>query len=93
MFKVLAIIVVGFCIGTLIRSERAPKRVSKVLNITIYILLLSFGIGVGANSDVMDNLDTIGLKALIITIGGVVGSCICASIIERRYFKNRADEE
>ncbi len=92
MFKILGIIAVGILIGTLIRSESAPARISKILNITIYVLLLSFGIAVGANPAVMENLDTIGLKALIITIGGIGGSCLCAWFIERRYFKEKRDE-
>ncbi len=92
MFKILAIIAAGIVTGYLLRSERTTRYSSKVLNITIYVLLLSFGIGVGANKTIIENIDTIGLKALLIAIATILGSCIVAKFIERKLYKSGSDE-
>lgn len=92
MFIVLAIIVVGILIGSQIRYEKAPSILSKTLNVIIYVLLLVMGIAVGGNKDIVNNLSTIGLKALIITLGAVIGSCICAAVIYKKFLANTIEE-
>ncbi len=89
MFKILAIIAIGVVIGVIIRSERSSRYIAKVMSAIIYLMLLVLGICVGANQVIMDNLSTIGLKALIITIGGVVGSCICAMLLDKYIFSRK----
>lgn len=49
----------------------------------IYLLLLVMGVVVGANREIMNNLSSIGLKALVITVGAVVGSLIAAKLCYR----------
>ena len=39
------------------------------------------GIAVGTNGEIMNNLDTIGLKGLILALGGVSGSVILAWVV------------
>ncbi|MFR9523745.1 MAG: LysO family transporter [Rikenellaceae bacterium] len=89
MFIVLGIIILGILIGTQIRSSKAPSIISKLLNAIIYLLLLVMGIAVGGNEQIVNNLPTIGLKALIITAGAVLGSAIFAAVLYRYLFKNR----
>ncbi len=86
MFIVLGIIILGILIGTQIRSTKAPSIISKLLNAIIYLLLLVLGVAVGGNKEIVNNLPTIGLKALIITAGAVLGSAIFAAILYRCVF-------
>lgn len=44
------------------------------------------GITVGTNGDVMNNLDSIGLDALLITLAAVTGSVLCAWGVYRFFF-------
>ncbi len=93
MFKVLVILVIGFILGRQIRSEKAPTTLSRLLNIIIYVLLTVMGICVGGNKDIINNLSTIGLQSLIITIGAMAGSILFAFIIYRYIFKKREEQQ
>ncbi|WP_455968731.1 LysO family transporter, partial [Butyricimonas virosa] len=51
-----------------------------------FLLLFLLGITVGANGDVMNNLDSIGLEALLITLAAIAGSVLCAWGVYRFFF-------
>jgi uncharacterized membrane protein YbjE (DUF340 family) len=53
----------------------------------IYLLLFLLGIAIGTNEIIVRNLPTLGLKALLISIGGVVGSVLFASIAYHLWIK------
>ncbi len=93
MFIVLGIIILGVLLGQFIKSPKAPTLFSKALNVIIYILLLVMGISVGGNEQIVSNLSTIGLKALIITAGAMLGSCICAMLIFKKFFNQAGGDE
>ena len=50
----------------------------KLIYFAIFLLLFLLGITVGANGDVMNNLDSIGLEALLITLAAIAGSVLSA---------------
>ncbi len=87
MFIVLAIVILGVVIGMQIHVPGASALFSKLLNIIIYVLLLVMGIVVGGNERIVNNLSTIGLQALIITLGAVFGSMLFAAFIYKKIFK------
>ncbi len=87
MFVIIGIILLGVVVGLLSRAKVKPNHVSKVMGVIIYILLLVLGIVVGSNETIINNLTTIGLKALIISIGSILGSCVFAAFIYRKLFK------
>ncbi len=89
MFKIIGIILLGVAIGWLFRTKISATIVSKTMTVIIWLLLLVLGLNVGANDNIISNLDTLGLKALIITMGGVLGSCIFAMFIQRLLFKKK----
>ena len=82
MIKILSFLVAGIIIGLFIQNkEKLIKINDKLMTWAIFALLFLLGISVGLNDTIMDNLDTIGLKALIITIGAIIGSVVVAWII------------
>lgn len=85
MIIVISLMVCGIVIGYVFR-ERNLKIVQKLINYAIFLLLFLLGITVGANGEVMDNLDTIGVDALIITLAAVAGSVLCAWGVYRFFF-------
>lgn len=85
MIIVISLMVCGIVIGYLFR-ERNLKVVQKLINYAIFLLLFLLGITVGANGEVMDNLDTIGAEAVIITLAAVAGSVLCAWGVYRFFF-------
>lgn len=88
MIDIIAILFSGIVIGVLLRGKRF-KLLPKIIMVIIYLLLLVMGVWVGANPDVTDNLSTLGVKALIVTLFAIGGSIVAAAIIYRYFFKNR----
>ena len=89
MFKVLFITFFGIGLGYLIRSSAWLKYLPKGITYTIWLLLLFFGLQVGANDLVVNNLDTLGVKALIISVAGCLGSSVVAWAVWRWIFRGK----
>ena len=87
MFTVLFITFSGISIGYLLRQVKALQRLQQSISWTIYLLLFFFGLQVGANDQVVSNLDTLGLKALLIAVAGSLGSCVAAWALYKYLFK------
>ena len=81
MIIVISLMVCGIILGYAFK-ERNLKFVQKLINYAIFLL----GITVGANEDVMNNLDSIGLEALLITLAAIAGSVLCAWGVYRFFF-------
>jgi len=64
----------------------AMKINDRLISWAIYLLLFLLGVGVGTNQKVIQSLDTIGLQALLLTIGALVGSIAMGWIIYRTFF-------
>ena len=75
MIIVISLMVCGIILGYAFK-ERNLK----------FLLLFLLGITVGANGDVMNNLDSIGLEALLITLAAIAGSVLCAWGVYRFFF-------
>ena len=85
MIIVISLMVCGIILGYAVK-ERNLKFVQKLINYAIFLLLFLLGITVGANGDVMNNLDSIGLEALLITLAAIAGSVLCAWGVYRFFF-------
>ena len=77
MIIVISLMVCGIILGYAFK-ERNLKFVQNLINYAIFLLLFLLGITVGANGEVMNNLDSIGLEALLITLAAITGSVLCA---------------
>ena len=87
MFKVLAITFSGIALGYLLRRMAWLGHLGRSITYTIWLLLLFFGLQVGANEQVVNNLGTLGVKALEISVAGVLGSCVVAWILLKFFFR------
>jgi hypothetical protein len=50
-------------------------------------LLFLLGVAIGANEVIVKNLPVLGLKALLITLGGIIGSVMLSWIAYHLWFK------
>ncbi|RUT79696.1 LysO family transporter [Ancylomarina longa] len=88
MITVLALMTIGILLGFFINQRpKIIKAVDKMTNWAIYLLLFLLGIGVGLNKKIINNLPTIGVQAVILTIGALIGSLILAYITYNLFFK------
>ncbi|MCD4817356.1 MAG: lysine exporter LysO family protein [Candidatus Cloacimonetes bacterium] len=80
----------GMFIGFLFRNkEKLIKPIDYIITWSIFLLLFFLGISVGTNDTIINNLDTIGIKAFFLTIGAVLGSIIVAYFTYIFFFKKK----
>lgn len=87
MFTVLSITFSGVALGYLVRKAEWVKFLSKGITYTIWLLLFFFGLQVGGNEQLVSNLDSLGVKALVISVAGVLGSSLAAWVLSRFVLK------
>lgn len=93
MLTVVIIMISGIVVGYLIRSYSHLIKVNdKLTTWSIYALLFLMGIGIGSNKTIMSSLHTLGLKALLISIGGVAGSVLLGWLTYKLFFKKQQNE-
>ena len=79
----------GMIIGYFIRSKKKFVKINDKLTIyAIYLLLFLLGIAMGNNEQIMSNLGSIGLHALLIAIGALLGSVLLAYFVGK-VFSNK----
>lgn len=91
MLIVIGLMVSGIILGYILR-EKNLKFVQKLITCAIFALLFLLGISVGTNNKIMDNLGTIGLDALVITLGAVAGSILCAWAVYKFFFSGKTSK-
>ena len=88
MFTVLILLLASIGAGYLFRRSGDMRRIlSRTTPITIFILLLIFGMSIGSNESILSNLHKDGVKAATIAVLGVVGSVVsslCFRLINKK---------
>lgn len=82
-------ILTGFAIS---KYPIAIKVNDQLISWAIYLLLFLLGISVGLNKTIVQNLDKIGVQALIITIGAISGSVLTLWILYRVLFREQQNK-
>lgn len=84
----ISILIVTALIGYALRNSRIPKVPGQLLSVTVWCLLFFFGITVGANPAIINNIGHFGWQALVVALAGITGSCVAAwvlmSVLKRR---------
>ena len=88
MLKIVGIMLSGVLVGYLLRN-RNLSFVSKGIMAAIWLLLFLLGVVVGGNEAILGSLDTIGLQALLLSVGGVGGSVVCAWVVYRFFWSGK----
>ena len=91
MLTVVLIMMAGIVLGYFLRTRKRLASINdKFITYAIYLLLLLLGISIGSNKTIVANLPVLGVKALIVTIGAMVGSILLALLTYNLFFKNRS---
>lgn len=86
ILSILGSLVVGLVIGFFIRGRNISK-IGRIITVLIWTLLFCLGVKVGTDDKVVAELPKIGLEALMITSGAVLGSIFFAWILWRLVIK------
>ena len=88
MFTIIGLMLTGMLLGYLLR-KRDLKKIHQLITLLIWLLLFILGIEVGSNEQIIKGLHTIGLEAVILTLGGTLGSVIAAWELWRALYKRK----
>ena len=87
MVIILLLMLAGIIVGISFGKYPLTLRINdKLLTVAIYFLLLLLGISVGSNEKIINNLYTIGIQSVIITISAIGGSILSCWIIYKAFF-------
>lgn len=89
MFGVILLMFCGIGIGYLFKKVAVLQKVNVSIAYTIYVLLFLLGVSVGSNKTILENLDTLGLEAVLIAVSTTMGSVVAAWIVYKFFFKKR----
>ena len=91
MIAILLILSAGILVGLLIvKYPKLHLLNNQLLNMAIYLLLFLLGISVGTNQQVIQNLDKIGLEAILIAVASITGSVLASFLVFKLIFKQDA---
>ena len=92
MFTVIGLMLTGMVAGFLLRRHRL-KGIQHFITILIWLLLFLLGVEVGGNKDIIQGLHTIGLEAILLTIGGTLGSVTAAKLLWHMLNRHKKAQE
>lgn len=95
MFKIILIMASGILAGWLLRG-RNLRLLGKIISVLIWILLFLLGVEAGGDERIVKGIASLGLEAVVITIGGVAGCSLLALglwRISHRSSNSTKDEE
>lgn len=84
MIQIILCILAGILAGYAVRNRKFVKHTAAVSSVVIALLLFFLGVSVGSNEQVLNNFAIIGLDAFVLTVGGTLGSLLCAKWIYHR---------
>ncbi len=91
---ILFFLIAGIFVGHRLRSVHTILEVAdKGMMWSVYFLVFFLGIGVGGNQTVIRALGSLGMQALVLSTGGIVGSVLAACFVSRAFFESARHEE
>ena len=80
--RIVGFLLLGIIMGVPLRSlPRIVPLAGRLTTGTVYTLVFLLGASVGANPTVMANLGAYGVQALVLCLGGVLGSLVVARLV------------
>ena len=88
MFTIIGLMLTGILLGYLLR-KRSLHKIHTVITVLIWALLFILGIEVGGNEQIIKGLHTIGIEAVILTLGSTLGSVIAAWALWKALYRKK----
>ncbi len=90
MIEVLLLMFAGIMTGYFMRNKRnIILIVEKMIIISIFLLLFFMGFSIGRDPLIISQLPLLGVTAVLISIGGVLGSMIIALVVWKYLFDTK----
>ncbi len=92
MFVIVGIMLTGVLTGYLFRKKNF-SWIQRLITVFIWILLFLLGVDVGLNPIIINNIHTLGLEAVYITVAACLGSAVFASLLWKFANKNNKNSD
>ncbi|WP_300965645.1 LysO family transporter [uncultured Muribaculum sp.] len=89
VMNALFILIVSIFIGILFRNKDSFKPSGKIAGATVLLLLFVFGISIGANSYIIENISALGIQSLLLAMAGIAGSVTAVVIIRLKFKRDK----
>lgn len=89
---IIALLIASICLGRLLRPVKALHHLDKSATLTVWILIFVFGLTLGANPTITEDIGRFGLKATAIALSGVAGSVASVWLYSRMTNKRSNNE-
>lgn len=67
----------------MLRKVSFVQKVEHTSRYTILLLLFTFGMSIGSNKELLNNIMQLGWRAVVIALLGVAGSLVAASLFQQ----------
>lgn len=92
MFTSVYVLIAGIPFGYLFRKSRVTVFwTDRLLTCSVWVLLFLLGLGLGADSGLMRQIEIIGIQALCVTFFAVLGSLVFAYLIAKIWYREALD--
>ena len=88
MFTIIGLMLTGMLLGYLI-PNRDLKKTYQLITLLFWLLLFILGIEVGGYEQIIKGLHTIGIEAVILTLGSTLGSVIAAWALWKALYRKK----
>lgn len=79
----------GMILGFLMKAKQRIVSINeKLITYAIYLLLFMMGLSIGSNNQLVESLSSLGVLALVLSVGAVAGSVLTGFVIFKLFFKN-----
>ncbi len=90
MVEILLLMASGMLFGYLLRRKKKVLLIVERLTVwSIFLLLFFMGLSIGRDPVIIQSLPSLGLTALLITIGGIAGSILLAGLMWKLFFRKK----
>lgn len=88
MLAMLIALVAGVVIGVF-NLLPAPifKMIDKVMGVILFLLIFTLAVGVGSDAAIFANLSALGVQALVLTLGAILGSVVFVYMVQQKWFR------
>lgn len=88
MWTIFLALAAGVAVGALnLLPDTGYKMIDKLMGVILFFLIFMLAVGVGSDEMIFANLSTIGLQALILSGGAILGSIILLYLVQQKWFK------
>lgn len=87
MFNILGMMLSGIVIGYFLRNFSGVGKIHKPIFFTVILLLFMLGLSIGMNRLIIENLSSLGWQAMLLALGGTVGSVLLSTLCYQLFFR------